>query len=451
MIQSLFSRYDVAAPRYTSYPTVPYWDPGKPDAASWEKAAKDASRAGRNPMSLYIHLLFCESLCTYCACNTRITKNHSVEEPYIRRLVKEWQMYVDLFGQKPRIGELHLGGGTPTFFSPEHLAKLITAIRDTSIIEPGAALSFEAHPASTTTAHLETLFILGFRRISLGIQDFNPEVQRLIHRTQSVEQVEAVTHLARIIGYTSVNFDLIYGLPAQTLDSITETVEKVVRIRPDRIAFYSYAHVPWMRPGQRAYTEADIPTGEAKRALYERGRALLQAAGYQEIGLDHFALPGDELLNASLTGKLHRNFMGYTEHQSSLLAGLGPSAISDAGSMMVQNIKSLEEWNAAIDNNELPFFRGHALTSEDLVLRKHILNVMCKGETDWLADLGQYPALEDAQERLKGMADDGLLELSPFSLAVTEKGKGFLRNIGLCFDARYHRSRPEQQVFSNTA
>jgi oxygen-independent coproporphyrinogen III oxidase len=224
-MEDLFAKYDQALPRYTSYPTVPYWDKAAPAATDWRKAVSDAWLNGGKDLSLYIHLLYCESLCTYCACNTRITKNHAVEEPYISRLLKEWEMYREVIGEKPRISELHLGGGTPTFFSPENLSRLIDTIRDTAEISEDAAFSFEAHPANTTSDHLRVLYDRGFRRISIGVQDFNPEVQRLINRRQSEDQVAALTTLARITGFTSINFDLVYGLPKQTVASILETVQ----------------------------------------------------------------------------------------------------------------------------------------------------------------------------------------------------------------------------------
>lgn len=451
MDKNLVAKYDVAAPRYTSYPTVPYWDKQKPEQEAWRRAVEDAWETGGKDMSLYIHLPFCESLCTYCACNTRITKNHQVEKPYIQRIIKEWAMYLDVLGETPRISELHLGGGTPTFFSPENLVEMIESIRATAIIPQNASFSFEAHPGNTSSSHLEALYNQGFRRLSLGVQDFNPVVQKLIHRFQTETQVKAVTDLARIIGYSSVNFDLIYGLPQQTLDSISDTVKKVIAIRPDRIAFYSYAHVPWIHPGQRAYTEADLPQGENKRALYERGRDLLEAAGYVEVGLDHFALPGDELLNASLTGHLHRNFMGYTEKNTKLLIGLGVSAISDAGTFLMQNEKTLETWNKTIDENRFPIFRGHQLNEEDLVLRNHILNIMCKGETNWFAAENQVNVLDECTERLQALEADGLVEITPFKVTVTKAGRPFLRNIGMCFDARFHREKPKEQLFSHTS
>ncbi|HTL82179.1 MAG TPA: oxygen-independent coproporphyrinogen III oxidase [Bacteroidia bacterium] len=449
--KDLIARYDVAVPRYTSYPSVPHWDRETPAAEIWKKNVMDAWTKGGKDLNLYIHLPFCESLCTYCACNTRITKNHSVEEPYIKDVLKEWAMYTDIFGEDPRITELHLGGGTPTFFKAENLAALVGGIASGSVLAKNAVLSFEAHPANTTSGHLEMLYANGFRRISIGIQDFDPKVQRLIHRRQSEEQVKAITNLARIIGFTSINFDLIYGLPSQTIGSITETINKVIAIRPDRIAFYSYAHVPWVKPGQRAYSEKDLPTGETKRELYETGRAMLEAAGYTEIGLDHFALAGDELLTAVYTGKLHRNFMGYTTGNSPLLIGLGVSAISDTGTMLVQNEKTVEQWAQRVHLGELPFFRGHQLNRSDLILRKHILNIMCTGESSWLKPSEQVSSMEKIIGRLKPLADDGLVNLTDFSVSATKTGRRFLRNIGACFDEKLHRSTGNEPLFSQTA
>ncbi|RYG02422.1 MAG: coproporphyrinogen dehydrogenase, partial [Chitinophagaceae bacterium] len=252
---ALLKKYNVAAPRYTSYPTVPLWDVDKFDTKQWLFSVKNCFDNSKNDgISLYIHLPFCESLCTYCGCNTRITKNHTVENPYINALLKEWQMYVNVLGEKPKIKELHLGGGTPTFFSAENLSKLIEGILENSEPTPDSEFSFEAHPDNTSEAHLQTLYNLGFRRLSLGIQDFDEKVQKMINRYQTPLQVELITKIARKIGYQSVNFDLIYGLPFQTLNGLEKTLNHVMRINPDRIAFYSYAHVPWLKPGQRRYT-----------------------------------------------------------------------------------------------------------------------------------------------------------------------------------------------------
>jgi len=449
-MKSLLEKYNVAAPRYTSYPTVPYWDNDAPLQKQWKHLVKDALELSndKDGISLYIHLPFCESLCTYCGCNTRITVNHKVEIPYITAVLKEWSMYVSLCKTSPRIKEIHLGGGTPTFFKPEHLAQLIEGILSTSYVCNNPEFSFEAHPNNTSVAHLETLYNLGFRRISLGIQDFDTNVQNIINRIQSYEDVKNITEQARIIGYTSINYDLIYGLPLQTEQSMEETINKVVELHPDRIAFYSYAHVPWIKPGQRKFTEADLPTGEAKRHLYENGRKAFEKAGYVEIGMDHFALPDDPLHIAEKNRVLHRNFMGYTTSQTQLLIGLGVSSISDTWSALVQNEKKLENYYKIIEQGELPFFKGHVLSSEDIIIRKHILNIMCKLETNWINKEEQCDAVYAAIERLKEMETDGLLFLEPFRLVVKDEGKVFLRNICMAFDAKLWNKQPGTQIFS---
>lgn len=449
---SLIQKYNVQGPRYTSYPTVPYWNSIAPTQDEWINEVKKAFTATNDAegISIYIHLPFCESLCTYCGCNTRITVNHAVEEPYINALLKEWKMYLDVFQTKPNIKEIHLGGGTPTFFSAENLKKLISSIVATSIVMPDAEFSFEAHPNNTHLCHLKTMFDLGFNRLSLGIQDFNEEVQDAINRKQSFEQVKNITQLAREVGYTSVNFDLIYGLPFQTIDSVKDTVEKTIQLKPDRIAFYSYAHVPWMKPGQRKYSEKDLPSGEEKRALYELGREMFEKAGYVEIGMDHFSLKTDSLYLAEKSGNLHRNFMGYTAGKTHLMIGLGVSSISDAWTAFAQNVKTVEEYYARIEKNELPIFKGHLLTDEDMILRQHILNIMCRLQTSWKKNEQQCDALYKALEMLNEMEQDKLLKINNQSLIVTEKGRPFIRNICMAFDARLHRNKPETALFSQT-
>jgi oxygen-independent coproporphyrinogen III oxidase len=446
---NLLDKYNTQAPRYTSYPTVPFWT-DTPSQDQWKHLV--GSRLSRTNttegISLYIHLPFCESLCTYCACNTRITVNHRVEEPYIDTLLKEWQLYLDLFQSKPRIREIHLGGGTPTFFSPGNLTKLISAILATADICPDHDFSFEGHPANTTREHLQVLYNLGFRRVSFGVQDFDTKVQEAINRYQSFEEVEYVTGLARQIGYTSVNYDLVYGLPHQSRESVADTVGKVVELRPDRIAFYSYAHVPWLRPGQRKYSEADLPKDQEKRALYELGKESFLQTGYADVGMDHFTLKSDPLFSAWKNGKLHRNFMGYTDKHTELSIGLGASAISDTWNGFSQNIKTVEPYQAAVRAGKLPIHKGHILSQEDLVMRKHILDIMCKGQTEW-ETIG--PGLYAALERCAGLEADGLVELSTGCLKVTPVGIGFLRNICMCFDQRYWEKIPTEQLFSTIA
>lgn len=297
-IKQLSDKYRVAAPRYTSYPTVPYWDCSNFTEQRWSEQVLQSNDFA-DGISLYIHLPFCESLCTYCGCNTRITKNHSVEGPYISAVLKEWQLYLRQFPTKPLIKEIHLGGGTPTFFSPANLELLITGITAYSCIHPEGEFSIEAHPNNTTTQHLEVLYRLGFRRLSLGIQDFDPTVQFVINRIQFVKSVADVTAEARRIGYHSVNYDLIYGLPLQKLEGLISTINTVTALVPDRIAFYSYAHVPWVKPGQRRYTEAHLPSPELKAELYQTGREMLIESGYAEIGMDHFTLTTDSLYQAN--------------------------------------------------------------------------------------------------------------------------------------------------------
>ncbi len=448
---NLIKKYNVAGPRYTSYPTVPYWDATAPTIGRWitnVKKSFDETNAS-DGIALYIHLPFCESLCTYCGCNTRITVNHAVETPYIDALLKEWKMYLKLFGDTPRIKEIHLGGGTPTFFSAENLKKLIGGILENTVVCSDAEFSFEAHPNNTTTQHLKALNEVGFTRLSLGIQDFDYKVQEIVNRIQPFEKVEKVVNEARKIGYESINFDLIYGLPLQTRKSVIDTINKVNLLKPDRIAFYSYAHVPWIKPGQRKFTEADLPIDEEKRALYEIGKEKFSESGYIEIGMDHFSLDTDSLYKSAEQKKLHRNFMGYTHSYSKLMIGLGVSSISDTWYAYAQNVKKVEEYYELINKNEFPIFKGHILTQEDLIIRKHILNLMCKLETSWEQKEEQCEAVYNAIERLSEMENDKLIELQPFHLKIKKSARPFVRNVCMAFDARLWKNIPQSQIFSS--
>lgn len=448
MSRPLLDKYNIAAPRYTSYPTVPYWQDTVPPVESWLQTVQTAY-AEHAEISLYIHLPFCEKLCTYCGCHKRITRNHGLEAPYIEALQREWALYLHHLPPNPVIRELHLGGGTPTFFHPEQLDGLLQDLFSEARLHPEADLSFEAHPASTTEEHLRVLYRHGFRRISIGVQDFDPEILKIINRDQSYADVERVTRQARAIGYTSINFDLIFGLPLQTPDHIRDNVDKVRRLRPERIAFYSYAHVPWIKPSQRAYSEADLPTGADKRKLYELGRNLLEEVGYLEIGFDHFALPQDELYLAAEQGTMHRNFMGYTPNYTRLSIGLGASAISDSWAGFVQNEKRIETYQERVAAGEIPFFRGHELSAEDQILRYHILNLMCRHETNWFEPEHRCDALYAGLDRLEELEADGLVERSPFTLRVTEAGRPFVRNVCLAMDAHFWARRPEGKLFSS--
>jgi len=448
----LIRKYNTAAPRYTSYPTVPYWDESTFDIERWKQTLLQSFRASNDTegISIYIHLPYCEQLCTYCGCNKHITVNHGVEVPYIQSLLNEWALYLKLFGKRPRIKELHLGGGTPTFFSPDNLHQLLSGIYMHADLLPEASLSFEGHPNNTTRAHMLTLYNLGFRRMSLGIQDFDPNVQEIINRIQPYETVERVTAIAREIGYTSVNYDLVYGLPLQTMTSVDDTIRKVVQLRPDRISFYSYAHVPWVKGvGQRRYSEVDLPKDEEKRALYELGKALFADNGYSEIGMDHFALSHDNLYRACNQGSLHRNFMGYTDQHTSLMIGLGASSIGDSWYAYAQNEKRIATWQQLVNSGMFPVIRGHVLNEEDLLLRRHIHALMCSFGTRWNKKDVQHDVIMEGLQRLEELERDGLVTVSQHGVSVTEKGRPFVRNICMAFDARLWRKLPQSQLFSS--
>jgi oxygen-independent coproporphyrinogen-3 oxidase len=450
---TLIQKYNVPGPRYTSYPTVPYWKEEEFSLSTWKETLVHSFSESNHAegISLYIHLPFCESLCTFCGCNKRITKRHDVEHPYIDAVLKEWELYCELLPKKPIIKEIHLGGGTPTFFSPENLERLITGLFENAEIHPVHEFSFEGHPNNTTRAHLQKLYDLGFRRVSFGVQDYSPIVQEAIHRIQSFHNVAKVTFWAREIGYTSVGHDLIFGLPFQTMEDVIDTIDKTNSLQPDRLAFYSYAHVPWIKGnGQRGFKDEDLPKDEEKRLLYEMGKKRLSENGYHEIGMDHFALETDSLYHSFNERRLHRNFMGYTSSKTQVMIGLGVSSISDSWYSFAQNVKTLEDYYDALTQNELPVFRGHVLTDEDLIIRKHILNIMCQLHTSWNEYGYYFSEINQVVERLHEMEEDGLVIITNHSLTVTEKGKAFIRNICMAFDLRMTRKLPETKLFSMT-
>lgn len=452
MQKQLIQKYNVPGPRYTSYPTVPYWDLDRFSVKKWTETLKKSfsESNSKEGISLYIHLPFCESLCTFCACHKRITKRHDVELPYIEAVLKEWNLYTDLLPEKPVIRELHLGGGTPSFFSPDNLKFLLENIFSKAKIHPKKEFSFEGHPNNTTREHLQTLYNLGFRRVSFGVQDYDPQVQKAIHRIQPVKNVQQVTEISREIGYESISHDLVFGLPFQNLDKVIKTIKITEDMQPDRIAFYSYAHVPWIKGvGQRGFKEEDLPGGEEKRRLYEKGKEMLEEMEYKEIGMDHFSLKSDSLYQSMLQKKIHRNFMGYTSSSTQLMIGLGISSISDSWYAFAQNVKTIEEYYQKLENNELPLFKGHILTQEDLFIRRHILNLMCLLETHWPDSLLQKK-FPEILTRLKEFEDDGLLTLDNNKIIVKEEGRSFIRNICMAFDLRMMRKAPETKLFSMT-
>jgi oxygen-independent coproporphyrinogen-3 oxidase len=438
-MNELIEKYNVPVPRYTSYPTVPNWKAEDFDKHTYLERLKEGfAAANKEGISIYIHLPYCESLCTYCGCNTRITVNHAVEEPYVNAVLKEWSLLSSHFSKKPNIREIHLGGGTPTFFSADNLVRLVEGITSRSNIAPDASFSFEAHPANTTLEHLRRLRAIGFDRLSLGVQDFDPKVQKAINRIQTTDDIKRVVNQARELGYRSINFDLIYGLPFQTLTGVEDAVDKVLEMKPDRIAFYSYAHVPWMKPGQRAYSEKDLPDAKHKLKLFTRGRDLLLAGGYKSTGFDHFALPEDSLYKSYAQGKMHRNFMGFSDLRTPYQIGLGVSSISDIGNAFAQNAKAVEPYIEKIQKGEVPIVKGHLHTGEDSFIRKHILNLTCKHQTSWYcADPDEIRYMRDKYPELIGFRNEGLLELGNDSISITEKGRLFVRQICSVIDRDY--------------
>jgi len=444
-VTDLFAKYDVPAPRYTSYPTVPFWS-DSPSQEQWLGALKTAIDDHGTTWSLYFHLPFCETLCTFCACNTVITRDHGREETYISLLQREWQMYRDAvpeLRQRP-LRQLELGGGTPTFFSPDNLKRIVEPILSEIQVDADQfRASVEVDPRHTTREQLVVLRALGFNRISLGVQDFDPVVQKLVNREQPLEQTKSVTDAARELGYNSVNYDLIYGLPRQTPASFRQTVEQTIKLKPDRIAVYSFARVPWIKPAQRSYKDEDLPRAGEKRALYEIARDLLAAAGYVEIGMDHFALANDGLARAQRAGTLHRNFMGYAELRTRVLLGLGVSAISETPTCFHQNEKAFPVYERRVQQGEIPTLRGHLLSEEDRCLREQILTFMTRFEVDL-----RPKQTDDATVFLDPLISDGLVELRERKLILTERGRPFLRNACMFFDQRLRQQQEPPRIFS---
>lgn len=446
-LKELLARYDVPAPRYTSYPTVPYWTEA-PTQEQWIHDLRRTLQQKDSSWSLYLHIPFCESLCTFCGCNNIITKSHAKETPYVTQLLKEWALYQKMVPElqtKP-LKHIHLGGGTPTFLSAESLTELLTPILGPIAKVEDFEASIEVDPRRTSRAQLEALRKLGFNRVSMGVQDFHPEVQRLVNRTQPFDITAKLTQDARELGYTSVNFDLIYGLAKQTPETFRHTTEKTIELRPDRIALYSFALVPWIKPAQRLFKDEDLPKAEEKRALYELAREMLLKAGYVEVGMDHFALHTDNLAKAQEQKSLHRNFMGYTDQKSDVLLGMGVSSISETPYSFHQNEKVLPLYEAALEKGQLPTLRGHIHTPTDLVRRDQILKLMTQYEVNFVN--AQQKA--EAEVFLKPMLDDGLVEIKGQTLYLTEAGRPFLRNACVFFDDRLKEKQPQTKIFSQS-
>ena len=437
----LLRRYDGPGPRYTSYPTAPQFAAGFGEAQLREAALASNGDPIPRRLSLYVHVPFCLSPCFYCGCNRIITRDLSRADTYLARLYREIDLTAALFDRDREVIQLHFGGGTPNFLSPTQLREVVGTLRRQFHFSdsPERDISIELDPRFISPAEVAELATIGFNRASLGVQDFDPLVQEAVNRIQSVEQTVAVIDACRASGFRSVNVDLIYGLPKQNLEGFARTLDTVAEVRPDRIAVYSYAHLPELFKAQKQIDAADMPTPEAKLALLQLAIEKLTDAGYIYIGMDHFALPDDELARAQARGGLHRNFMGYTTHADSDLIGLGVSAISHIGDSFSQNPRDLISWQGAIDDGRLPVFRGMRLSEDDQLRADLIQSLMCQGEIPiaalerrYAVDFEDYFA--DALERLQPLAVDGLVRFEPGRITVTSQGRLLLRNIAMCFD-----------------
>ena len=438
---ALLRRYDRPGPRYTSYPTAPQFSSSFGEAQLREAAQASNGDPIPRRLSLYVHVPFCESPCFYCGCNRVITRDKGRSEGYLARLYREIALASQLFDRDREVIQLHFGGGTPNFLTPAQLREVVDCLRSHFHFSDSEQrdISIELDPRFVTPADVAELGRIGFNRASLGVQDFDPEVQKAVNRIQSVEQTLAIIQACRDSGFQSVNVDLIYGLPKQTREGFGRTLDTVVQARPDRIAVYSYAHLPHMFKAQRQIEAADLPSPEDKLALLELAIDKLDAAGYQYIGMDHFALPDDELAQAQQRGGLHRNFMGYTTHSDSDLVGLGVSAISHIGDSFSQNPRDLPSWQGAIDEGRLPVFRGMRLSEDDQLRADLIQQLMCQGEVPVTALERRYGIVfetyfADALEKLKPLEADGLVRREPGRIRVTSQGRLLLRNIAMCFD-----------------
>lgn len=449
---ALIDRYNRPGPRYTSYPAATEW------ARTFGPADLDAAlaRADRRPepLSLYVHLPFCVEMCRFCGCNVIATRDRSRADAYLDVLEREAQLWADRLPTRRTVSQLHLGGGTPTFLSPEQLRRLYELLTRHFTLLPGAELALEVDPAVTTKEHLETLGGMGFNRLSLGVQDLDPQVQQAINRIQTEEETRASIEQARAAGFRSVNVDLMYGLPHQTPESTRHTFERVLSMRPDRLALFGYAHVPWMKPNQRLLPQAYLPGAMARVELFVSAARTLEAAGYRQIGLDHFAHENDALARAQADGTLSRNFQGYCVSAAPDTVAMGVSAISDVGGAFAQSIHKLGDWEKAIDEGRLPLERGLVRNDDDELRGAAIRTVMCLLRLDVAELRREFGAPADAlwtevRPALEPLSDDGIVELRDGGLRVTELGKLFLRNVAMPFDS-YLPAKAGRQAFSKT-
>ena len=452
--EEMLRQYDVAGPRYTSYPTADRFVEAYGASEYAQALALRRSNAGAFalPLSLYVHIPFCESLCYYCACNKIITRHHDKAVEYLRYLAREVDLHTAVIGLGQTVSQLHLGGGSPTFLSDDELRSLMAMLQRNFTLVPGGEYSIEVDPRTVDNQRLDTLAELGFNRISFGVQDFDLAVQKAVHRVQPPEQVFGLVQAARERGFESVNVDLIYGLPKQSPASFERTLGQIIELRPDRIALYAYAHLPERFKPQRRIHTLELPTGAEKISMLSRSLERFMGAGYAYIGMDHFALPDDALAVAMRQGRLHRNFQGYSTQPDCDLIALGVSSIGRIGATYSQNAKTLEEYYDALDNQRFPVVRGLALSRDDLVRRAVIMAIMCQGEVlfesielAYLIDFRSHFAQELLA--LQVPQEQGLVRLDDTGIQVTSKGWFFVRAVAMVFD-RYLQSDRTRARFS---
>lgn len=449
----LLRKYSVPGPRYTSYPTAPYFHTGFGEADWAEALAAPAEGRG---LSLYAHIPFCDSLCYYCGCNMVATRDYGKTVPYLAAIEREMAETASRIDGRRMAHQLHWGGGTPTYLNPDDIRNLMAIMRHYFRVAPDAEISCEVDPRELTRAHLEALRESGFNRLSFGVQDMDPAVQQAVNRIQPPELIRQVMDWSRELGFESINLDLIVGLPKQTVESFRRTLAQVVEWAPDRLAVFAYAHVPWMKKHQQLIREADLPDAAARLGLQEAVNETLGEAGYVNIGLDHFARPEDELVRAQRNKTLWRNFQGYTTHKDSDILAFGVSSISQTADVYMQNEKNLKRYQERVGYTGFAVERGIRLGRDDRIRRDVITRVMCDLALDfaafgreWDIDFADYFAVPLAD--LRPLADDGLVELAPDRVTVTETGRLFLRNIGMCFDRYLKEAAGERPRYSRTA
>lgn len=448
----LLQKYDRPGPRYTSYPTAPAWS----DEFGADDHRESLRRAGsvNDSLSLYVHLPFCKSMCWFCGCSVFITQDDNKMATYVDRVLEEALLARSFMERTRPVVQHHWGGGTPTHLPAEEMVRLFSGLQDLFPTSDDAEISIEIDPRVTTVAQLETLRTCGFNRLSMGIQDFDSKVQEAIHRIQSYEETRELTEAAKSLGFVSLNLDLIYGLPHQTIEGFNRTLELILDLQPDRVACYCYAHVPWIKKHQKVISTDTLPQGEDKMALYLLALNSLQNAGFGAIGMDHFARPGDSLHDALQTGELHRNFMGYTTRPAEDMVSFGVTSISEVAGAFAQNLKDLGGWHAAVAAGQLPVDRGMRRTADDDRRRRIILDLMCKFRLRYEDHGGAETFTEFYSESiaaLQGMVDDGLVTISEDGIEVSELGRLFLRNICMPFDAYLEKQLGKNQpMFSKT-